>query len=168
MIRSQWVTALFLGIHYMFLYKSPQRKVGSRPFVPDVPGKIPLYLSWNNLSMTSVMFSHRRSVLIIRRQSFGFPGYIICDFCDCSKSQNRSHGCPSVKTFCSAWAKTFCYFYKWDGPTPWFRELGHLVPSPMAWVQPLEPIRWKERTNSNKLSFHVYRCTTACVCLSHD
>lgn len=66
----------FLGIHYMFLYKSPQREVGSRPFVPDVPGKIPLYLCWNNLSMTSVMFSHRKSVLIIRRQSFGNIGMV--------------------------------------------------------------------------------------------
>lgn len=152
--------------------KSHRGRVEPDPSVPDVPGKIALYLSWNNLSMTSMMFSNRRSGLIIRRQLWkhrrGFPGYVSCDFCDCSRSQGRSRGCPSVKAFCSPRAKAFCYFYKWDGPTPWFRELGHLVPSLTAWVQSLEPMWWKERTNSNKLSFHAYKCTTACVYPSHD
>lgn len=46
------------------------------PSVSDVPGKIPLYFSWNNLSMTSMMVSNRRSVLIIGRQSFGNIGVV--------------------------------------------------------------------------------------------
>lgn len=57
-----------------------------------------------------------------------------------------------------------CLGNMWWGLARWFKGLKYLLPRQMTWVQSLGPVRWKEITNPQKLSYEPissHKCINA-------